>query len=88
MKKRSKAPHKEKTKIMLPEMITPSKKRSAEQITIDDIRSASQNDLHLKAGDGIEIRLTPKGVLLAAVDKHYGAGEDLHKFDEFMKDIC
>lgn len=69
-------------------LIKSSKRRHLEEVAVDEMRGALSNDLSMKSQSGTEYRLTPKGILLAVLDKHYGAGEDLKVFDEFMKDLC
>lgn len=69
-------------------LIPKSKRRSVSDAAVDEVRDALSNDLSIKSETGNEYRLTPKGILLAVIDKYYGAGNDLSKFDDFMRDLC
>lgn len=86
--KKSKKSSKSIAKDKLKKLITPSRKKQLEDVAVDEMRDALSNDLSIKSESGNNYRLTPKGILLAVLDKYYGAGEDLKTFDDFMKDLC
>lgn len=69
-------------------LIPKSKRRSVSDAAVNEVRDALSNDLSIKSETGNEYRLTPKGILLAVIDKYYGAGNDLSKFDDFVRDLC